>query len=60
MLADRSQGPLRSSTQQLTETDAMNDPQPNNGWRLGTLMEELEEGLKTLKGIGTPQEHQQS
>jgi hypothetical protein len=30
------------------------------GWSLETLMEELEEGLKTPKGIGAPPEDQQS
>jgi 2-iminoacetate synthase ThiH len=34
--------------------------QPNSGWSLETLMEELEEGLQALKGIGTPQEDQES
>ena len=34
-------------------------PQPNTGWRSGTLMEKLGKVLSTLKGIGTPQEDQQ-
>jgi hypothetical protein len=33
-------------------------PQLNSGWRLGTLMEELGEGWKGLKGMRTPQEDQ--
>jgi hypothetical protein len=28
----------------------------NIGWRLGTPLEELKEGLKALKEIATPQE----
>jgi hypothetical protein len=35
-------------------------PQPNSGWSLGMLMEEQEEELQSPKGIGTPQENQQS
>jgi len=44
--------------QHLTESDA--DTQPTSGLSLGTPMEELEEGLKELKGMATPQEEQQS
>jgi hypothetical protein len=35
------------------------DPQPNSGWSFETLMEEQEEGLWALKGIGALQEDQQ-
>jgi hypothetical protein len=36
------------------------DPEPNSGWSLRTLMEELGEGLWAQKEIGTPQEDQGS
>ena len=42
------------------DSDSCRDPQPNNGWSLETLMEELGEGLRSPEGIGTPQEDQQS
>jgi hypothetical protein len=35
------------------------DPVPNSRWSLGTLMEELGEGLQVPKGIGTPHKDQQ-
>ena len=44
---------------QASDSDRYRHPQPNIGWRLGTLMGELGEGLKALEGIGTPQEDQQ-
>ena len=34
--------------------------QPKSGWSLGTLMQEWEEGFWATKGIGYPQEDQQS
>ena len=59
MLADRSLAWLPSERLYLA-ADRCRYEQPNIGWTLGTLMEELGEGLKALKGIGTPQEDQQS
>lgn len=51
--------PLRGSTQQLTEADAETHRQTlNEAW--GLLWKELGEGLKTLKGVETPQEDQPS
>ena len=41
-------------------TQQLIHPQPNSGWSLETLMEYLEEGLRALKEIGSPQEGQQS
>lgn len=35
-------------------------PQSNRGWSLETLMEEQEGGLWPLRGVGTPQEDQQT
>jgi hypothetical protein len=42
------------------DSDRSRHPDPNSRWILGTLMEEQEEVLWTLNGIGTPQEDQQS
>jgi hypothetical protein len=42
------------------EIDAERDPQPNIRWSSESLVEELVEGLRDLKEIGTPQEDQQS
>ena len=44
---------------QASDSDRYRHPQPNIGWRLGTLMEELGEGLWPLKEIRTPQEDEQ-
>jgi hypothetical protein len=45
---------------QAADSDRYRHPHPNNGWNLGSLMEEEEEELQAQKGIGTPQEDQQS
>jgi hypothetical protein len=37
-----------------TDSDKYRHSQANSGWGLETLKEEDEEGLWTLKGIGTP------
>jgi hypothetical protein len=37
-------------------SDRCRDPFPNSGWSFGTFMEELGEGFRALKRIGTPQE----
>lgn len=42
------------------DSDRCRDQQLNIVWSLGTLMTELEEGLRAPKGIGTLQEAQQS
>jgi len=58
MLVDRSKldsGRLHPAA----DSDRYRHPQPNSGWSLGTLMEEQEEGLQTLKGLGTSQENSQ-
>jgi hypothetical protein len=56
MLADR----RKLSSERLNPaSNRCRHPQPNSGWGLGTLIEE-EEGSRALKGIGTPQEDQQS
>lgn len=47
--------PLRDLIQQLTEAD-LESPQPNSGWSLWTLMEELGQELRTPEKMGTPQE----
>jgi hypothetical protein len=33
-----------------SDSDRYRHPQSNSGWRLGTLKEEQEEGLKPLRG----------
>ena len=38
------------------DSDRCRHPQPNRGWSLGTLMEEL----RVLEGIGTPQKDKQN
>jgi hypothetical protein len=40
------------------DSNGCKDPQLNSGWSLGTPMEELGEGLRAPKEIGTPQEDQ--
>jgi len=61
MLADRSLAWLSSERlHPASDSDRCRHPQPNSGWSSGTLMEEQEEGLWALKGMGTPQEEQQS
>jgi hypothetical protein len=59
MLADRS---MLSSKRFYPAADSnrYKHPHPNSGGSMGTLMEERKEGLQDLKGIGTPQEGQQS
>ena len=42
------------------DSDICRHPLPNTGWSLGTLKKELVEGLRAPKGIGTPEEIQQS
>ena len=61
MLADRSLAWLssESSTQQLSEINAETHSQTLDK-SLGNLVEELGEGLRDLKEIGTPQEDQQN
>ena len=59
MLADRSM----VSSERLhprADSDKYEHPQPNSRWSLGTLMEEQEDRLWALEGIGTPQEDQQN
>jgi hypothetical protein len=55
VLADRSRAHLffERLYQQLTETDAYTYLQPTLGLMLGTAINELEEGLKELKGRAT-------
>jgi hypothetical protein len=61
MLADRSLERLPSKRlYPADDSDRYRHPQPNSGWSLGTLMEELGEGLRAMKGIETLQEDQQS
>jgi hypothetical protein len=61
MLADRSLAWLssESSTQQLSEINAETHSQTLDK-SLGNLVEELGEGLRDLKEIGTSQEDQQN
>jgi hypothetical protein len=61
MLVDSNLAHL-SSERLHPETDGnrCRDLQPNTGRSSGSLMEELGEELRALKGIGTPQEGQQS
>ena len=61
MFADRSLAWLSSERlHPAADSDRYRHPQPNSGWSLGTLMEELGEGLGDLEGLGTPQEDQQN
>jgi hypothetical protein len=54
MLADRSM--LSSDRFHPTaDSDRCRDPQPDSRWSFETLMEELGEGSRSPKGIGTPQ-----
>jgi hypothetical protein len=43
-----------------TDSEGCRNPQSNSGWSLGTLREELEEGLLAQRRIGTPKEVQQN
>jgi hypothetical protein len=52
MFADRSLAWLSSERfHPAADSEGCRDTQSNGGWSLGTLMEELEKGLRTLKEI---------
>ena len=58
--ADRSLALLSSERlHSAADWNRCRDPQPIIRWNSGSLMEELWEGLRAPKGIGTPQEDQQ-
>jgi hypothetical protein len=61
MLADRSLERLSfEMLHPAADSDGCRDPQLKIRWSLGTIMEELGEGLKALKGTGIPWKDQQS
>jgi hypothetical protein len=55
MLVDRSLAWLFSHRFYLVDySEGYRDPEPDIEWGLRTRLEELEEGLRALKRIGTP------
>jgi hypothetical protein len=57
MLSDRILTWLSSERLYPTaDSDGYRDPKPNNERSLGTLIEELGEGLTAQKGVGTPED----
>ena len=60
VLADRSLAWLSSERlHPAADGNRCRDPQPHIRWSLGSLIEELGEGLKDQKGTGIPQEDQE-